>query len=588
MSKLVRANQKRLDEGVDEAYLADLRRRYRSGRVVRHVVRPLLLAILVSALFTAILAVVVEVTGDRRWFALIPLLFFIALEAIFTTDWLSHPSQLAINRGTYRAAELLLLLVLILLSSWIVFVGRVPDLEQLEEFLRSPQTLFLNVPFLVTLVAAALVWRMAVNLSAIFSRLEISEYELRFQSLPPGLRKERSDDKPIQTDRNELVHSFTSFWLVGGIVMVIAVGLSTLGQQSVETLFAPLVSARAHLNPLLLSALLLYFIIGLWLLSQANLMHRNARWLVNGLKVDAKARRGWQRASLIMILLVAFVAALLPIGSTSTLSQIVSVLLYWLLFLANAIIFLITLPFALILAFFTGAAAAPLEQLPGTLQPPPLEPLPESGPTALADTIAMVLSSGFWAVFVVAVVLAGLYFLRERRSGAGATDGAHWRKKLRAWLAALWLRLRGGVLSLQSGLGSFRESEPSAPKETAQRPHWRFLRVGGLPPREQLRYFYLSTLRRAGDKGVERPSAGTPVEFLDTLQQNWPEAGENLDELTEAFLKARYSDEPVDVSDLPPVKATWKAARRKLRQDPQQRLEQENGDNQTDITAGEE
>ena len=80
---------------------------------MRYVIRPMLTAILVTALLVGLLAVVVEITGDDRWYILVLLLFIVSLEAIYTTNWLHHPRQMALDRNAYRAAELLLLLVIV-------------------------------------------------------------------------------------------------------------------------------------------------------------------------------------------------------------------------------------------------------------------------------------------------------------------------------------------------------------------------------------------------------------------------------------------------------------------------------------------
>jgi hypothetical protein len=200
---------------------------------------------MVAALLTGILSVIVEVNRDTRWFALILLFFLIALEAIYTTNWLHHPRQMPLDRNRYRGAELLLLFVVVRIASWIVFAEGIPDSAELEQYLRSPHTLFLNVPFLITLLLAAITWRLAVLLAQIFNQLEVSDHELHFHSLPAAERKARVEDRPIQTGRVELVKDYTRYWLWGGILLAFAVGVSTLEQQSAETIMGPLAAGRA-------------------------------------------------------------------------------------------------------------------------------------------------------------------------------------------------------------------------------------------------------------------------------------------------------------------------------------------------------
>ena len=571
MTRLHRTNLARTEPAVDQEKLQSLRQRYLSGWPVRYVVRPLLIATMLTALLVGLLSVIVEVDGDGRWHLLTFLLFFIALEGFYTTNWLSHPRQLPLDNTSYRAAEIVLLIIIVRIASWIIFGEAIPDSDALMEYLRAPQTLFLNGPFLISIILGAIIWRLAVYLSHIFTDLQVSEFELRFHSLPLAQRKARVEDQPINLARGELVDDYTRFWLLGGLLLVFAVGLSTLDQQSVETILAPLASGRVNLEPRLLGALLLYFVIGLWLLSQARLMQLHARWLVNNVDTDEDSRGRWQRASLAILFLVILIAAFLPIGSTSGLSQLINIILYWMLALANAIIFLVLLPFAILLALFSGQGMDEATTIPPVqpLQPPPqLDPV--SSP--LGETVSMILSSGFWAVGIVIVAMALLFYLRERRANSrgNVAEAKQWWDQLLVWLKGVWARLLGHARSLQDTLILLRANDLDVEQpETKQQSRWRFLRVSGLSPRDQIRYFYLSTVRRAGDHGIRRPSAGTPSEYAQDLKENWPEAEESVDDLTQAFLKARYSDQPINEEDLPPVKDSWKSVRRELRQDPE-------------------
>jgi hypothetical protein len=181
----------------------------------------------------------------------------------------------------------------------------------------------------------------------------------------------------------------------------------------------------------------------------------------------------------------------------------------------------------------------------------------------------MVLSSGFWTILIAILILALLFYFRERRlDGLGLVKNMRLGERILAWLREFWSRLHGQVRSLQDTLLLLRESESLDKEAQAGRPRWRFLRVSNLSPRDQLRYFYLSTIRRAGDKGVKREAADTPIEYVEDLKQSWPEAKDGLDNLTQSFLMARYSDKEISVEDIPPVKGTWKEVRRELNQKP--------------------
>ncbi len=112
-----------------------------------------------------------------------------------------------------------------------------PDTAQLFSYLENPLKFFLNGPFLVSLILAIVAWRLAVLLSSIFSQLEVSEFELRYYSLPLAQRKARADDQPIQTGRRQLVGNFASYWIWGGVLLAVTVGLSRLDIRSYDFIF---------------------------------------------------------------------------------------------------------------------------------------------------------------------------------------------------------------------------------------------------------------------------------------------------------------------------------------------------------------
>ena len=88
----------------------------------------------------------------------------------------------------------------------------------------------------------------------------------------------------------------------------------------------------------------------------------------------------------------------------------------------------------------------------------------------------------------------------------------------------------------------------------------------GLSPRELVRYFYLSAARRAADAGQPRRSGQTPYEYQRSLQDRFPELEPDLTGLTDAFLTARYSAQPMEEDDAQEVKPLWQRIKVLLRQ----------------------
>jgi hypothetical protein len=93
----------------------------------------------------------------------------------------------------------------------------------------------------------------------------------------------------------------------------------------------------------------------------------------------------------------------------------------------------------------------------------------------------------------------------------------------------------------------------------------RFVRVSVLPPRERVRYFYLKMVGRAADRGLTRPAHATPLEYVEDLESQWPDADEDLRGLTEAFLAARYDRRNILVTEAKEVQSIWRRVMRALR-----------------------
>ena len=95
---------------------------------------------------------------------------------------------------------------------------------------------------------------------------------------------------------------------------------------------------------------------------------------------------------------------------------------------------------------------------------------------------------------------------------------------------------------------------------------WRFVRLNALSPRDRVRYFYLSTVRRAAEQGTVRQPSQTPAEFLHDLESTWPEAEGDATALTEAFLAARYDRVEISPDDAQETKTVWERVKRALKQ----------------------
>jgi hypothetical protein len=530
------------------------------------VVRPLLIALIATSVAVALLVIVQIVIPGQSWMPLWAICFIVALETTYTTNWLNEPGSHGVDKFAYRAAEFVMILVVVRLFSWAFFGPGIPSRAEFETMLTQPLTLLLSGGFFTSLFVTLLAWLMAASLSDVLSQLDLSVYEIRYYTLPPAERKARMDDQPIQISRSTLVDRYGRIWLSGGMALVFLTALSSFDLPQVATETNVLAITRLGLHPAMLAALLVYFLCGFWLLSYARMSLMNARWLFNGVAKEENVERNWQRNSLIVLAVIAFIAALLPIGSTVPLGRILATIFSLVLYLFQLLFILLLAPLTWLLAQF-GQDTGSIEELvepPTPMQPPQLPPTNPAPPNEMA---AMILTSAFWTILIVVTVAAILFFLRERGYRLNWHELKRLWQRVGAWAHMVWDMMRGRARqtrdSLQLRFRTTQSREEASKEDKGGR--WRFVRLSTLSPRDQIRYFYLSLLRRAADQGIRRQDSETPLEYAEDLKENWPEVEGDLDELTGAFLKARYSPKPIERDEINPIKARWKRARSRLR-----------------------
>jgi hypothetical protein len=96
----------------------------------------------------------------------------------------------------------------------------------------------------------------------------------------------------------------------------------------------------------------------------------------------------------------------------------------------------------------------------------------------------------------------------------------------------------------------------------------RLIRPRSLDPRRQVYFYYLAMIRRGGEQGITRDPAETPVEYAEKLENALPSEDEDIESITDAFVKARYSRHEVSSGDAGRVKGAWERIRRALQEKP--------------------
>lgn len=525
----------------------------------QRVVEPMLLAGLVTALALGPILIIRLLTG--RPYGYLPLVaFLVALESILTTRWLTHPDQRTLNRFYYRAAEIIVVLVGLRLISWVV-EGSVPGAAELRGLLLSPSS-FIDVTYFLLIVLTFFTWERGMAFASIFSGLILSSDEITYYSLPPATRRQMAGELPPDSNRLQQVGRFVQQWTIGGMLLIFCAALTTYELPALVTVGAIDLRTigRLGLHPTMLAALLLYFLLGFWLLSQARLAAMRVRWLSDGVSAAPAITRTWHRSSLMVVAGVALVASFLPIGGTFAIARVIQAILGFFFLILNLLMAFFGFFVYLLLSLLGSPQTSEetFEQVGGFTPPDLGEFQPPVQPPSL------LMGSLFWTAVVVVAVVAAVFFLRQRGVPLNQLGVGRWWANLVAWWRAFWGRLTGRVDELsQMVRARLRVGQPAADEAAAP---WRFVRLNALSPREQVRYFYLAMVRRAAERGVARRPQETPLEFVRELKAEWPEAEVDVETLTDAFLEARYSPRPVEKAAVNPVKQTWQRVKSSLRQ----------------------
>ncbi len=518
---------------------------------------PILIALLVTGLFMGPFGILKQFDNDNLWTFLPVIVFIIALEAVYTTLWQAHPNRRGTDKWVIRVGEIVFLAVVIRFLAWMTF-GGVPDEARLYEYLTSPESFF-DATFLIFLIFGLFAWAFAVFWSLRFIGLALQGDELAFYQLPLQERRamDRQGLRPIVTGRPDLYQSFVKSWFVGGILLIIMIGLASLdlpklGGASLKDI------GRTGVSPLSIIGLLLYFFVGIWLISHAHYQIMKVRWTISGTDIDDNINKRWHRVTALVLISIGAVAAFMPIGETFALQRLAELIVLVALFITNLIFFLLTalltLPFLLLRRSAPESLTTPTPLEFGTTQPAPV--------TQAANQELM--GAFFWGILLVAVISILLFYLRERGYPLNGETIRALRHAVMEMLRSAWAWLRDRREALAAMLPAVRIVRNSAEDPSRTLP-WRFVRVNRLPPREQIRFFYLAAVRRAQEQGVVRQPSETPLEYNADLIDTWPEVETDVEALTEAFLHARYSPRPIEKDEAGLIRQTWRRIRNTLR-----------------------
>jgi hypothetical protein len=504
---------------------------------LERVVNPLVISTMMGCIATALVELITLFSPGWSGTYLTVGCVLAALEATYSHR-LSQTRKLRGGDLTrFRLAEIATILVLLKVGS---YVGRswVDILAEIRVWPRDLLAL-LNAETVASSLVVLWCWLMAT---------------LTMQDL------ERIGD-PLDSfrDRVPASHAVLDRIFGGGLTLLIITGITRIGLEELLNFERPSV-------PGLILNVLVYFLLGFVLIGQAEFLTLDRQWSARQIKISPTLPRRWTRYSLVLLVLVAVIAFMLPTGYTMGLLDVAGSVLTAIAYVARLawelVAFLVLLVAWLLTLLFSSQGEPPPPPDLGSVEPPAVTTGADVAGTP--GWIEILRSFLFWAVVLGAIFYVLRTYLRDHPEIVRALLTFRPIRFVRDILLALWRRLTRAAKTIGERLP---RSLPllRRPGKQRQRGLLRFFRLSALSPRERTLYYYLSILRRAGRAGFPRGPSQTPYEYDDSLQPHLEQAQQEMDLLTGDFVEARYSHHPIDQEREGQVRTRWKRVRAAVR-----------------------
>jgi hypothetical protein len=518
---------------------------------LENLVRPLLIAAMMTCL--AVPPVVILEWAMAKWAMaewngtyFLAFAFLASLEGILSERVLHKKRITGWGYLASRGAEALILLILLKLISYVPLgLGRL--WADALTWATHPELLIGNIDVYSSALFLPL-WAGSLYVSRAASELDV---EPGSNTPPPDKTSTAyylwlTQPSPVR-DRQEGLDRLGEAFLWGGIAILLTSaavhGLLPAGK-------VPAIPA------------LLYFGLGIALLSQARFSVSHIGWQIQGIPVQPGIGRRWLLWTAIFLSGVALVALLLPttytLGPLRALLAVIDIVVQGFLYVLAVIYFVLAFLLSFVFPQVETPTPPPLPATPA----PPLEPGTAATVMPVSQALLSVL---FWIAILVIVVYALLRFLRDRFGlfdRGEAAKGTWWGRFL-AWLHSLWQQWRTWRQGVQASL--VRRWAGRRAVQSAGQGLFRHVPLRRLSPREKVRFFYLSAARRAAQAGQPRRPGQTPSEYRASLESRFPDLEPDLTGLTDAFIEARYDRRPVQAQDAEAVEPLWKRIKAALR-----------------------
>lgn len=435
---------------------------------------------------------------------------------------------------------------------------------------------FFDTTLVWSLFLVLLVWDGSLQVAQALSQLSFQPGEA------PPLSTSPAYDDWLSSPYRFVSHtgawrSVTRSFIGGGFALLVLTGLAVVPPDQLVNSNRPEVLGA-------IPSVLVYYLLGLLLASQTSLDRLRTDWLRGGAAVQAGLPRRWLAYGLALVGASLVLALLLPTSFSDQAADQLPLIWRWLWPVTLPLRWVFSIVFGVIAWLFAQLAAlllAPITALlpQGSEYNAPLSPAPAppiAGPpldqaAAGFPSLASRLAWGF-LLYVLPCTLAAYAIWNTWQKRHALWDGL--RGGWRDVSILLWSALLDLVATLWRFFGAASPRLRSLAPPVIQA-RWKqrrtldgdlpgasgWLRLRGLGPRELIQYFYVSLVQRAEAVGWGRRNGQTPYEFSRELAARLPERRPELESLTEAFVRAKYSRRPVGEDDAQRARGPWERLR---------------------------
>ncbi len=286
-------------------------------------------------------------------------------------------------------------------------------------------------------------------------------------------------------------------------------------------------------------------------------------WRLAKVELPVQVSRRWFAYTAIVLAGLVFLIAWIPtnygMGFIDTFSAIFGLIFTFIATLYSFVLIAVN--------YISRMIFRPDKNLPQDIIIPPQTPPPADLPVGNPSGINWTLISSiiFWGALVVLVVIALRQYILFNQDLAAELK--HFRPF--RWLAIFWKRVTASVKKANKSVGIFVQSSMKRLRNIGKSPvstdEWQYINPRSLEPRQKIIFYYLALLRRADDAGLPRQDGQTPYEYASSLTSQLEEGQDGVTDLTNSFVKARYSRQEIPSKDANRAETLWDTLRRILR-----------------------